>query len=106
MLVSENEHIENFRKLLNEQWKIKRGITDQITNDRIDEIYEAGINGGAIGGKLLGAGSGGFMLFFTPPEAQEKMRKQLGSKLLFPSGLISLVPRLFTFLTKNTSDNG
>ena len=49
MLISENEPIENFGKLLNEQWKIKRLMSDQITNDRIDDIYEAGINGGAIG---------------------------------------------------------
>ena len=84
ILISEDEPIENFGKLLNEQWKIKRLMTDQITNDRIDDIYEAGIRGGAIGGKLLGAGSGGFMLFFTPPGDQERMKKQLGNKLFVP----------------------
>ena len=45
-----------------------------ISNSSIDEIYEAGISAGALGGKILGAGSGGFMLFFVPPERKEALR--------------------------------
>jgi len=57
-----------FGRLLHESWKIKRTLTQKITNPMLDEIYEAGLSAGALGGKLLGAGGGGFMLFFVPPE--------------------------------------
>ena len=54
---------DNFGKLLHENWLLKKSISEEISNNRIDEIYEMGLNNGAIGGKLLGAGSGGFILF-------------------------------------------
>lgn len=60
--------IQGFATLLNEQWKVKKSMEKSITNSEIDEIYQAGLNAGAVGGKLLGAGGGGFILFLTPPE--------------------------------------
>src|SRR5579862_5247696 len=64
---NDRREIREFGSLLNEGWNLKKALTNKITNPQIDEIYEAGLNGGAIGGKLLGAGGGGFMLFFVPP---------------------------------------
>ena len=76
--------LEQFGKLLNDQWKIKRSLTNKISNQAINEIYEAGINAGALGGKLLGAGGGGFMLFYVPKENQMFVKKALKSKLFVP----------------------
>ena len=56
--------LDEFGRLLHEGWQIKRSLTQKITNPQIDEIYEAGLSAGALGGKLLGAGGGGFMLFY------------------------------------------
>jgi D-glycero-alpha-D-manno-heptose-7-phosphate kinase len=77
-------YINDFGKLLHESWKIKRGLTQRITNASIDEIYNAGIESGATGGKLLGAGGGGFMLFFVNPELQPKVEERLGNLLHVP----------------------
>jgi D-glycero-alpha-D-manno-heptose-7-phosphate kinase len=77
-----DDRIIDFGKLLHESWMLKRGLTPQITNASIDEIYDAGIESGAEGGKLLGAGGGGFILFFVKPELQLKVKEKL-SKLLY-----------------------
>ncbi len=72
----------NFGRLLDEAWKLKRGLTSSISNSAIDEIYNAAIDAGALGGKLLGAGGGGFILFFVLPEFRQKVKNRL-SKLLY-----------------------
>jgi D-glycero-alpha-D-manno-heptose-7-phosphate kinase len=64
-------------ELLHESWLLKRDITDGISTDKINEIYDAGCEAGAVGGKLLGAGGGGFMLFYVEPENQAKVRSRL-----------------------------
>jgi len=76
--------IEEFGRLLNESWQIKRTLTNNITNDKLDEIYGAGRSAGALGGKLLGAGGGGFMLFFVPPERRKELRMRLKNLLCVP----------------------
>lgn len=76
--------IEEFGHLLNESWQIKRTLTQNITNNNLDEIYEAGRSAGALGGKLLGAGGGGFMLFFVPPERRKELRARLKNLLCVP----------------------
>src|SRR5260370_2663921 len=63
-----NRSIEEFGHLLNESWQIKRTLTQNITNNSLDEIYEAGRSAGALRGKLLGSGGCGFMLLFVPLE--------------------------------------
>jgi D-glycero-alpha-D-manno-heptose-7-phosphate kinase len=60
--------LDDFGRLLHETWELKRRLTSKISNPVIDEIYEAGREAGALGGKLLGAGGGGFMLFYARPE--------------------------------------
>lgn len=69
--------ITDFGRLLHDSWMIKRIITDKITTPTIDKIYNKAMKAGAIGGKLIGAGSGGFILFFVEPEKQNKVKKAL-----------------------------
>ena len=76
--------IESFGRLLDETWKLKRMLSKQITNAHIDEVYEAGLEAGALGGKLLGAGGGGFVLFLCPPELQNSVKEKLKKLLYVP----------------------
>jgi D-glycero-alpha-D-manno-heptose-7-phosphate kinase len=76
--------LDEFGRLLNDSWKVKRSLTQNITNSSIDDIYEAGIGAGALGGKLLGAGGGGFMLFFVPPDRRDALRSKLKKLLCVP----------------------
>jgi len=84
VITSPNRSLNEFGRLLDEGWKIKRTLTQKVTNPSIDEIYETGISAGALGGKLLGAGGGGFMLFFVPPERREALRERLRKLLCVP----------------------
>jgi D-glycero-alpha-D-manno-heptose-7-phosphate kinase len=79
-----NRSLDEFGHLLNESWQIKRTLTQNITNNNLDEIYEAGRSAGALGGKLLGAGGGGFMLFFVAPERRKELRMRLKNLLCVP----------------------
>jgi D-glycero-alpha-D-manno-heptose-7-phosphate kinase len=76
--------LDRFGKLLHEAWKLKRGLTRRITTPEIDAMYTAGNRAGALGGKLLGAGGGGFMLFFVKPEKQKRFREKMKKLLEIP----------------------
>jgi D-glycero-alpha-D-manno-heptose-7-phosphate kinase len=76
--------IGEFGVLLDETWRLKRGIASGISNGTIDEIYERARRHGALGGKLLGAGGTGFMLFFVPPERQKDVRTALADLMHVP----------------------
>lgn len=78
------ENLDDFGKLLHESWQIKRGLSSKISNSAIDQIYNTGLKAGALGGKLLGAGGGGFMLFFAPPEKHKKIKDKLKKFLYVP----------------------
>jgi D-glycero-alpha-D-manno-heptose-7-phosphate kinase len=71
-------------QLLDCHWRIKKGLTERVSTPAIDEIYNIGIKSGALGGKLLGAGGGGFMLFYAPMDRQESLRAALIDKLIVP----------------------
>ncbi|MFH1368242.1 MAG: kinase [Elusimicrobiota bacterium] len=73
-----------FGTLLNETWKLKRSLSAMISNSLIDEIYNTALKNGALGGKLLGAGGGGFMLFYAEPDKQLKVKEALGKFLHIP----------------------
>jgi len=77
ILQGSNRPIEEFGDLLHEAWRHKRSLSDKVSTPEVDQIYEAGRNAGAIGGKLLGAGGGGFMLLFVRPEQQPKVKEAL-----------------------------
>jgi D-glycero-alpha-D-manno-heptose-7-phosphate kinase len=74
----------DFGRLLHESWMLKSSLTSSISNSAIEEIYQAGRDAGALGGKLLGAGGGGFMLFFVLPELKQKVRSRLSRLLHVP----------------------
>jgi D-glycero-alpha-D-manno-heptose-7-phosphate kinase len=84
ILQSDNTNIEEFGKLLDESWRYKRTLSDKVSTAEIDEIYEAAQKAGAIGGKLLGAGGGGFLLLFVRPELQNKVREKLKNLIHVP----------------------
>ncbi len=76
--------ITEFGHLLHESWEIKRSLTSNISTSFVDETYTKAQNAGAIGGKLLGAGGGGFMLFFAKPQDHDKIRSELSHLLHVP----------------------
>ena len=73
----EQNRLDSFGDLLNEGWKLKRTLASGISNPMVDEAYETAIANGALGGKLLGAGGGGFLIFYCKPENQERLRVAL-----------------------------
>lgn len=77
-ILTGNEPIERLGELLHESWAIKRGMSPVVTNDTIDVAYAKAIRAGAIGGKILGAGGGGFMLIFARPATHAAIRESLG----------------------------
>ena len=77
-------NLDEFGRLLDYTWKLKRGFTDQVSTDSIDAVYEKAIQAGAIGGKLLGAGGGGFLLFYVTPEKQSAVAGALENLLYVP----------------------
>lgn len=80
-ILHSGKSLDRFGKLLHEGWRLKKSLAHNISNTFIDSIYTAGIKAGASGGKLLGAGGGGFIMFFVKPELQSRVKKTL-SKLL------------------------
>ena len=76
----EGTDLSGFGDLLNEGWKLKKTLASGISNPLIDEAYETAMANGALGGKLLGAGGGGFLLFYCPPERQDRLRTALDMK--------------------------
>ncbi|MFA7230882.1 MAG: hypothetical protein WC071_06400 [Victivallaceae bacterium] len=70
--------------LLNKTWQMKKLLSSRVSSQFIDQKYEAALHAGALGGKILGAGGGGFMLFFVPPEKRESVRKALNDLLQVP----------------------
>ncbi len=84
--VLEDKHIDldNFGRLLDKTWRLKRQTGGAITTDSIDELYEKGIAAGALGGKLLGAGGGGFLLFYVQPEKKNLVKETMRDLLYVP----------------------
>ena len=80
-ILNEKGDIKDFGKLLHEAWLLKKSLTDKISTPEIDNIYEKALEAGALGGKLLGAGGGGFMVLFVPPENQPGVREKLKNLL-------------------------
>ena len=96
-------HLSEFGELLHETWMLKKSLTDNISTSYIDDIYEAAMKNGAIGGKVLGAGGGGFMLFFAKPEYHAQIKKVLKGFIHVPfefenngTEIIHYSPRLYS----------
>jgi D-glycero-alpha-D-manno-heptose-7-phosphate kinase len=85
ILQGKEDRLDEFGQLLHEQWLIKRSMSARISNSDIDAMYEAGMKAGALGGKLLGAGGGGFMLFYVRPEQRAQVLEALKQLLFVPA---------------------
>lgn len=83
-MISSGKNLHEFGKILDQGWRLKKSLVDAISSDEIDESYEKAINAGAIGGKLLGAGGGGFLLFFVEPQNQQDVRNTLSNLYELP----------------------
>lgn len=84
ILYSKNRNLDELGNLLNESWQIKRTITNKISSAIIDSIYNRGLKAGALGGKLLGAGGGGFIAFYVRPENRNSVIQELSDLLHVP----------------------
>ena len=79
-----NNNICQFGELLHESWMLKKGLSSQVSNNDVDELYDRAREAGAVGGKITGAGGGGFLLLFVQPSAQKKVREALYKRIHVP----------------------
>jgi D-glycero-alpha-D-manno-heptose-7-phosphate kinase len=84
ILKNNNRDLQQFGWMLQEAWEYKKSLSSIVSTSAIDEIYNKAITAGALGGKILGAGGGGFILFFVPPEKQSAVRNSLAELVEVP----------------------
>jgi D-glycero-alpha-D-manno-heptose-7-phosphate kinase len=84
ILHSPGAAIDGFGKLLDQSWRYKRSLSDQVSTPAIDQIYDDAVKAGATGGKILGAGGGGFLLLFVKPDLQPTVRERLKRLIQVP----------------------
>lgn len=84
VLTDKDSDLDKFGLLLDHTWRLKRQAGTAVSTDSINELYEKGIKAGALGGKLLGAGGGGFLIFYVRPELQESVRAALQDLMYIP----------------------
>ncbi len=84
MNILNGNNLRPFGKMLDESWKLKRSLSHKVSTPHIDDIYRAAKRAGALGGKVLGAGGGGFILFFVPPSKQEAFGEKFKKLLRVP----------------------
>lgn len=84
IVTDQNASLDEFGRLLDVTWKLKRQTGKAVSTDHIDILYSKGIEAGALGGKLLGAGGGGFLVFYVQPEKQEAVKKAMSDLMYIP----------------------
>lgn len=84
VLVDKQSDLDEFGRLLDHTWRIKRKTGNTVSTNSIDELYDKGLKAGALGGKLLGAGGGGFLVFYVEPDKQGKVKKAMEDLLYIP----------------------
>jgi D-glycero-alpha-D-manno-heptose-7-phosphate kinase len=84
ILTDKKADLDDFGRLLDHTWKLKRQTGGAITTNSIDELYQRGIDAGALGGKLLGAGGGGFLIFYVQPEKKKAVKEAMKDLLYVP----------------------
>lgn len=89
-ILNSDGDFDDFGKMLHESWLIKKSLSTQVSTSHIDAIYDTALKNGAIGGKLLGAGGGGFILFYVNPEQKETLKQNLYHLLNVPFRFDSL----------------
>jgi D-glycero-alpha-D-manno-heptose-7-phosphate kinase len=83
-ILNSGRDIISFGELLHKTWQAKRGLSSEVSNSHVEELYDQAISAGAIGGKLTGAGGGGFLLFFVPISKQKQVREKLNKLIYVP----------------------
>lgn len=84
ILTDKNVDLDDFGRLLDHTWRLKRNTGASVSTSSIDSLYEAGIKAGALGGKLLGAGGGGFLLFYVQPDKKEDVLRAMSNLMYIP----------------------
>lgn len=84
ILTDQHKDLDDFGRLLDQTWKLKRESGNAISTNEIDHLYQKGMEAGALGGKLLGAGGGGFLVFYVQPEYKEKLIQAMSDLLYVP----------------------
>ena len=84
VLVDKSVPLDDFGRLLDETWKLKRGISSSVSTDSIDGIYASARKAGALGGKLLGAGGGGFLVFYVPADRRDEVMRAMEGLMYVP----------------------
>ncbi len=100
-ILTSKRSLNEFGKLLDYTWKLKRGITNEITSDSIDAVYAKAIQAGAMGGKLLGAGGGGFLLFYVEPDKQDKVKEAMSQLLYVPFSFENIGARVLHYTAED-----
>ena len=84
ILTDRNADLDDFGRLLDHTWRLKRQTGSAVSTDSIDALYERGIAAGAVGGKLLGAGGGGFLVFYVRPDDRKRVREAMKDLMYIP----------------------
>lgn len=84
ILVDQSRSLDEFGELLDLTWRLKRSTGSAVSTETIDELYQKGMDAGALGGKLLGAGGGGFLIFYVRPEQQNQVRAVMKDLMYIP----------------------
>lgn len=84
ILTNKERNLDDFGRLLDDSWKLKKQNGESVSTNEIDKLYEIGIKAGALGGKLLGAGGGGFLVFYVQPEKQDSVMKAMKNLMYIP----------------------
>ena len=84
ILTNKERDLDDCGRLLDVTWKLKKGTGSSISTGSIDELYDMGMAAGALGGKLLGAGGGGFLVFYVRPENQEAVKETMKDLMYIP----------------------
>ena len=102
-VLSAGSDLRHFGELLHEAWLVKSSLSGKVTNDRVNAIYADAQAAGAIGGKLLGAGGGGFMLLFVPPDRRQRVQEKLSRLIHVPFKFEATGSQIVLFIRKRTT---
>ncbi len=106
VLASGKDDFTDFGKFLNEAWMLKRRLSSKISNSEIDDIYEIALKNGALGGKLLGAGGGGFIIFYAEPENHKRLKESLKRYLHIPFRFDFIGSNVIVYKPSYQNNNG
>lgn len=101
ILTDKNSDLNEFGHMLDYTWKLKKKTGKKVSTDNIDILYDKGIKAGALGGKLLGAGGGGFLLFYVSPEYQESVKKAMEGLLYIPFSFENSGTKIIYYAAEN-----